>query len=186
MSENYRVCPSCGAASEALAYDCLACGASLDGTMPAPLPKGTPLATAHPSRVQRLAVWAAEVEAKIAHEEVCCHNCRGDKELIDFPFALADVESHVGRWLPTAISFGISVLLRPFGIGFISWKPRRSGYAFPMKLILCRDCLAEYEDFHGHPARDAYRLHPVYEKLENARFATFVSETEFKKWEHIR
>jgi hypothetical protein len=55
-----------------------------------------------------------------------------------------------------------------------------------MKLVLCRECFAELEDFYGRPAQSAYKLHPWYSRLEDQGFGTFVSEAELRRWEHIQ
>jgi hypothetical protein len=185
MVQTCRICPSCGDAGDVRAYDSAGCGASLSGTIPGPLPEGVQLAATHPSTAEQFALWAAEVESGIAGDQLCCHRCSDNGELLHFPFALANVEPHISRWLPTATSVSVSLLLLPLGMGVFGWKPRRGGLAYPMKLVLCGECLAELEDFYGRPARDAYRLHPWYDRLDEHGFSTFVSEAEFKKWEHL-
>jgi hypothetical protein len=185
MVPAYRVCLGCGEANEVRAYDCVACGASLDSTIPRALTKGVQISRECLPEPDGFSRWANDVEAGIAHDEVHCHNCSAQQELLQFPFALANLEAPLNRWLPTVGSLAASSLLAPLGIGFLAWRSRRSGLAFPMNLILCQPCAAELEDFYGQPARDAYRLHPWYETLEGQGYDRFVSEAELGNWKHI-
>lgn len=100
MDSAYRVCPSCGDANEVRAYDCIACGFSLSGTIPGPLRKGVQIAVERPSESDGFLSWATEVESGIARDETYCHQCLAHEDLLQFPFALANLQPQLSRWYP--------------------------------------------------------------------------------------
>jgi hypothetical protein len=184
MTRSYRICPSCGHANEAQAYECAACRSSLNGTIPGALQVGAPIPEAQPTEEDSIEVWVSKTEAAIADAETCCQQCQAPGPVTRHPFGLANIAFKFDWLLLTSVAAS-AVMLPLGGPGILAWGWKRRGVAFRMNLVLCPDCLYQVEDFYGRPVRDSYRLHPCYAMLEEEGFERFVSGAEFENWQHV-